>query len=101
MPTPFPLVSEAALEDVSQRGRAIYQTKLAAQLVPAPGRRFVAIHVDTEDYAVGASSGDAMRALLEHHPADGRLYIRKIGSEPDYGLAARLLAGEMAAERPK
>ncbi len=89
------------LNELSRRGLAIYETKLKALLEPEQNNKFVAIHVDSEDYAVARSSGDAMRAILKRHEADGRLVIRKIGSEPEYGLAARILAGEMMATHKK
>jgi hypothetical protein len=39
-----------------------------------------------------------MREILKRHPVDGQLVIRKIGPEPDYGVVARVLAGEMLAD---
>ncbi len=96
----FPLVSDEALEELSERGQALYAT-LRAQIEPEHDRKFVAIHVDSGDYEIARSSGDAMRAMHKRRPADGRLYIRKIGTEPEYGLAARLLASDMRAGEAK
>ncbi len=90
-------VNESELTELSRQGLAIYDAKLKALLEPAQNNQFVAIHVDTEDYALGRSSSAATQALLKRHPIDGRLVVRKIGPEPEYGLAARLLAGEMMA----
>ncbi len=89
------------LSDLSQRGLAIYDEKLKAILEPDKNNQFVAIHVPTSDFSVGRSSGDAMREILKRHPVDGQLIIRRIGPEPDYDLAARVMAGEMQAERPE
>ncbi len=72
---------DSELTDLSRQGLAIYDAKLKALLEPAQNDQFVAIHVDTEDYAVGRSSSAATQALLKRHPIDGR-------------LAARLPAGE-------
>lgn len=87
----------ASASDLTQLGLAIYETKLKPLLEPQEDGKFVAIHVDTEDYAVASSSGRAMRALLQRHPVDGRMVIRKIGPEPEYGLLARMIAGELMA----
>lgn len=100
MANTFPLVSDEVMDELGQRGSAIYE-KLKPILEPAFDKKFVAIHVDTEDYEVGRSSGDAWRAMLKRRPVDGRLFIRKIGSEPEYGLAARMLAGQMRERSPK
>lgn len=89
------------LTDLSRLGLAIYDQNLKSLLEPEYDNQFVAIHVDSGDYEVAKSSGNAMRAILARHPIDGRLVIRKIGSEPEYGLAARILVGEMMAGRIK
>jgi len=92
---------EDTLTQLSRRGLAIYEEKLKASLEPDQNGRFVAIRVQTGDYAVGRSSSDATRQILKVHPPDGQLVIRKIGPEPEYGLAARYLAGEMLAAQRK
>ncbi|MDQ2686611.1 MAG: hypothetical protein M3Y28_01960 [Armatimonadota bacterium] len=87
----------AGAGDLTRLGLAVYDAKLKPLLEPKDDGKFVAIHVDTEDYAVASSSGRAMRALLLRHPVDGRMVIRKIGPEPEYGLLARMIAGELMA----
>jgi len=91
--------TEAEMAELSTRGQAIYETKKSL-LEPEFNNQYVAIHVDTGDYAVAKSSASATRALHQRHPP-GRAYSRKIGNEPEYGLAARLLVGEMMAGRFK
>ncbi len=89
------------LSDLSKRGLAIYEEKLKPVLEPQYNNHYVAIHVPTEDYAVGRYSGDAMREILTRHEVDGQFVIRRIGPEPEYGLIARYLAGQMmAAHKP-
>jgi len=39
-----------------------------------------------------------MREILKRHVVDGQLVLRKIGPEPNYGLATRVLAAELLAE---
>ena len=94
-------VNESELTELSRQGLALYDTKLKPLLEPEHNGQFVAIHVDTGDYATGRSSSVATQALLKRHPIDGRLVVRKIGPEPEFGLAARLLAGEMMAAHRK
>ena len=91
--------TEKERAEISVRGQAIYNDKKAL-LESEFNNQHVAIHVDTGDYAVAKNSAAATRALhLRHSP--GRAYIRKIGNEPEYGLAARLMVGEMMAGRIK
>jgi hypothetical protein len=90
----------AALEELSRMGSAIYDDRLRAILEPDCNGKFVAIHVDSGDYTVGRSSGETMRAMHKLH-ADSRLLVMKIGPEPEYGLAARILAAEMMEGRQK
>ena len=91
--------TEEERAEISARGQAIYDARKAL-LESEFNNQHVAIHVDTGDYAVAKSSAAATRALHRRHPA-GRAYTRKIGDEPEYGLAARLLVGEMMAGRSK
>jgi hypothetical protein len=95
------LLVSANPDDLTERGLAIYEQTLKTLLEPTQNGRFVAIHVDSEDYEVARTSADAIRAMLKRHPIDGKLVVRKIGDEPEYGLAARILAGEMQGERRK
>ena len=89
------------MEELSQRGKEIYDTKLKACVEPQYNNQYIAIHVDSEDYVVAKSTGVATRTLRKKYPVEGRIYLRKIGNEPEYALAARLLLGEMIAEPRK
>ena len=96
----FPHVTPEFLEEVSRLGESIYEN-LKPQLEPAHDRQFITIHVDTGDYAIAKNSSTAARAIRERHPLDGRLYGRKIGNEPEYGLASRIMASEMGMAQSK
>jgi hypothetical protein len=91
----FPM-SDALMDELGRRGDEIY-AELRDLVEPAHNNQFIAIHVDSGKSEVARSSGAAMRAVRARHPLDGRLYIRKIGDEPEYGLAARILALKMNA----
>ena len=93
-------LSDAEHEELSARGLRLYEEKLKPLLEPARNNEYVAIHVDSEDYALGKSSGDAMRAMRQRR-RDGRLVILQVGLEPEWGLAARLLAGQMVTGQQK
>jgi hypothetical protein len=95
------LVPDAVREDIARRGLMIYESKLKPELEPEYNNQFVVIHVDTEDYAVGRTFSQAKREIRARHPVDGRLFARKIGSEPEYGLGARILASEMMSGQSK
>lgn len=99
-PDPPVLISDGEHEALSQHGLAIYERKLKPILEPDRDGEYIAIHVDSEDYALGTSSGNAMRAMRQRRP-QGRLVVLQIGPEPEWGLASRLLAGQMVAGQQK
>ena len=80
---------DTELNELKTLGDAIY-ARFRADLEKKHSGKFVAIHVDSGDFAIGDTSGNAGRALLKRHPIDGRVHIRRISDDPDFGLAARL-----------
>ena len=95
---PLTTMTDEEHEAFTDRGIAVYEEKLKTVLEPEFDKKYVAIHVDTEDYEVADSSGNAMRAMRKRHP-EGCLLMRRIGNEPEWGLMGRILAGELAAGR--
>ena len=93
-------INDQEHEAFSNLGLELYVKKLKSVLEPEKNNQFVSIHVESEEYALGVSSGDAMRAMRKIQP-QGRLVILRIGPEPEWGLEARLLAGQMAVGQPK
>ena len=85
----MPEPTQRQLSELTRRGDEIYRP-MQSQLEKEHSGKFIAIHVDSADYAIGNTSGDAGRSLLDRHPIDGRIHIRRIGGEPEHGLAARL-----------
>jgi hypothetical protein len=73
-----------------------YDEKLKPILDLGFDKKYVAIPMDTEDYTIANSSGEAMRAIRKRHPT-GWLVVKHIGTEPEWGLTGRLLADQMAA----
>ncbi len=90
----------AGMTELTRRGLALYDAKIKAILEPEYNNQFVAIEPDSESYLVARSSGDAMRAMHRRYP-DRLMVLMRIGPEPEYGLAARILAGEMQEGRRK
>src|SRR5436190_24179078 len=93
-------IDEATLNEIERKGSAIYE-RLRPEIEAEHLNEFIAIHVETGDYSIGKSAGQASRAMRITHPPDGRMFVRKIGEEPEYGLAARIMAGEMMTRSKK
>lgn len=87
------------LQELNRLGKQIYENRVRALVEPEYDGQYVAIQVDTGDYAVGKSTAEATRALRELVSINGRGFLRKIGNEPEYDLAARIMAGQMMAVR--
>ena len=76
------------LSEVSARGAEWY-TKLRQEIETGNNNRYVAIDVASGEYNVGRSSAESMRALISRKPG-AQLFLRKIGSDPEPDLAARV-----------
>lgn len=86
-----PFVSQATRNEIAARGQTLYDTLLKSVLEGEHSNRYVVIHVDSGDYAVGRTFTEANRIMQTRYPGQGRLFGRKIGPEPDDdGFAARL-----------
>ena len=70
-------------------------------LEPDFNGQHIAIHVDTEDYAVAPVFTLANRMMMTRRPVDGRLFGRRIGAKPDDDFVARMMAFEVLAGRSK
>jgi hypothetical protein len=84
------------LSPLAEQAKVIYEQKLKAKLELEHSGKAVAVHVDTEDYAIGDSHREAARSLLSRHAPDGRIVTLTIGppTEADLQLAARIAAGQ-------
>lgn len=87
------LLSEEELSAQSQRALAIYTEKLKPVLEPAQNGSTVAIHLDTGDYAVAATSPGARQTLRARHP-NGPIATMTVGPETNFQLAYRILASQ-------
>lgn len=85
-------------DEVTERGLRIYESKLKASLEPEQNGRVVAIHVDTGDFEVAASSGAAMRGMRKRRPT-GPLLLHTIGPVADSDLIARMRGSQVLAAK--
>lgn len=83
------ILTEEKMAELSALGQGVYGS-LQDFLEPQSEKQYVAIHVDTGDFAIAKSSAAATRLLHQCH-LPRRAYTRKISHEPEYGLAARLM----------
>lgn len=100
MPVSRPLITEEYLQELAERGEAIYD-RLRATLEPEFDGQHIAIHVDTGDYAIAKFSTLAARELSLRHSVDGRIFSRLVGSGPDTDFVARHAAFDVLAGQTK
>lgn len=92
------LTTEAAIDRLSDRGAAIYQERLAALLEPAHNGKWVAIHVDTGEYALGKNPPRAVDALRLKQPT-GLVVTMLVGPEREDPTLYRMLASQAIRQR--
>jgi hypothetical protein len=95
-----PELSQEEIDRLADRGWEIYEDQLKPLLEPAYNGQTVAIHLDTGDYAIGANSPAAMRAMHERRP-EGMVMTKIIGPEREDPTLYRMLASQIAASRRK
>lgn len=77
--------SDTTSGDVTELGRKLYEERFRAILEPDRDGEYIAIHVDSGDYAIEKSSGLAVRAILPTHPADGRHTFARLAMSRNTG----------------
>ena len=95
-----PIIPQEELERLSAVGRSIYDAKLKTLLEPEYNGQFVAIHLETGDYAVASTSSKARFTLRDKHP-EGMIMTGNIGPAKDNQLAYRILASQLLAGQQK
>lgn len=70
-------------EEFARRGNAIFEERVRPHVdVERDAHKFVAIDVETGDYAVHEDERQATEQLLKSQPdARGRIWYRRVGSE--------------------
>ncbi len=88
------LPTEDEMEQLSAKGRAIYDQTLKAILEPQYDGQEVAIHLDSGDYEVAKNSPRARRALRARRP-EGLIMTTNIGPPKIDGLTLRMLGSQL------
>ena len=65
--------------DFSKRAHAIYDAELRHKLEPHEHGRYLALEVETGDYAIADRFRDANAKLRERHPLPALFYTFRIG----------------------
>lgn len=90
------LLTAEEVKTLSRLGRAVYE-RLRPAVEPGNEGKYIALHVDTEEYAIGSTATEARRLLRARREPNGRMHTQKIGDEPDYSLASVMLTGQVAS----
>ncbi|MEM8639177.1 MAG: hypothetical protein AAGG51_10230 [Cyanobacteria bacterium P01_G01_bin.54] len=77
-------------EEMAQRGQAIYETQIQAQVEPGNENRIVAIDIETGAFAVADTVLPATRQLFAQNP-DAQPWVIRIGHDAVYHFGARSL----------
>lgn len=86
--------SQEEMEQLSAKGRAIYDQTLKAVLEPQYNGQVVAIHLDSGDYEVAKNSPTASRALRARHPV-GLMMVTDVGPARIDSLTLRMLGNQL------
>ena len=78
--------------EITRRGNRLFEQEIRQQLpADAEARKFVAIDVETGDFEVDESDVKAMDRLEGRNPdAEGRIFLRRVGSKSAYHFGGRL-----------
>jgi 23S rRNA maturation mini-RNase III len=80
--------SRYSAEETAQRGDAIYEREIRAQIEPAYRGKVVAIDVDSGAYVVADDALTASERLLSEHPA-AEIWCIRIGSRVLHHIGGR------------
>ena len=78
-------------EAIAQRGQALYEQQIQAQVEAEHSGEFLVLDVDTGAYEIDRNELDALRRARANKP-DASLYLLRIGSPAAYRLGGRLRA---------
>lgn len=82
-------------KDLATRAHAIYDAELRHKLEPQEHGRYLALEIETGDYAIGDRFRDANEKLRERHPLPTLFFTFRIG----YPAAIKMV-GARYANRP-
>jgi hypothetical protein len=76
-------------EEFGRRGDAIYEEKIRPHLKPNDIGKFLAIDIETGEYAISKSEMAACRRLRARIP-DAQIWMKRIGYTTTHALGCRL-----------
>jgi hypothetical protein len=87
-------------EEFARRGNAFFEERVRPNVdVEAERHKFVAIDVETGEYAVAERDVEATDQLIERCPdAEGRIWLRRVGSPEAYHFGRYTLADHLTTE---
>jgi hypothetical protein len=82
--------SRHSAEETAQRGDALYEREIRAQVEPAQRGKVVAIDVDRGEYVVADNALTASERLLARYP-DAEIWCVRVGSRALHRIGGSLL----------
>ena len=79
----------AGIAEIANRGRELYRDRLQATIEPAHRGEYIAIDVESGDYALAADEDLAVEQIEQRRP-DGTIYLIRVG------YTASLFVGSLA-----
>lgn len=77
--------------ELAERGEEVFERVVRPQVEDEDDHKYVAIDVKSEDFEVDRNGRAAYDRLLERHPeAQGRIWLRRVGSRYAYHFGGRL-----------
>jgi len=83
------------VEEIVRLGRDRYERDIRHQVEPQQDGKFLALDVETGEYAIGDEALDAVRPLRARRP-DAPIYIHRIGHPAAYRLGGRVVIESLA-----
>ena len=84
-------MSSKTKEELAAHGQEVFERVVRPQVEDEDDHKYVAIDVESEDFEVDRSGRAAYDRLLERHPdAQGRIWLRRVGTRYAYHFGGRL-----------
>lgn len=84
-------MSSITKEELAERGQDVFERVVRPQAKDEDDRKYVAIDVESEDFEVDRNQRAAVDRLVKRHPeAQGRIWLRRVGSRYAYHFGGRL-----------
>ena len=84
-------MSSKTKEELAERGQDVFERVVRPRVEDEDDHMYVAIDVESEDFEVDRNGRAAYDRLVERHPdAQGRIWLRRVGSRFAYHFGGRL-----------